>query len=111
MAKKTRVILVNEGGEVEQVTVNRSEIKKIKWRPDIEDETITITFDPNKFPFDDISWNNGKKKGSSVTGKLDPDASGPYDYDAKGWGKQKRRDRNPKLIVEGGRPKAKKKKR
>lgn len=46
MAKKKRVILVDEGGGVKpKVTVEQKKIEKIKWLPEIEGEFITITFD------------------------------------------------------------------
>ena len=113
MAKKTRVILVNKQGGLmpPQVTVKQSDTAKIKWLPDTEGELITISFDPNKIPFDDSSWTDGKKKGTSVTGKLKKfdHGSHTFDYEAKGWARRTKRVRNPKLIVEGGRRKAKKK--
>ena len=113
MAKKTRVILVDEkGGVTELIDVEQKKIEKIKWLPEIEGESITITFDDiNNIPFSDRSWETGTKTDSIVTGRLKIFGSGKHEfkYRVKGWVRRSRIRVNPKLIVDGGRRKAKKK--
>jgi hypothetical protein len=106
MAKKKRVVLVDEGGGVPaKVTVESKKIEKVKWLPEIEDELITITFDINNIPFSDSSWKTGTDTNTSLTGKLKDLGTGmhTFEYRAEGWGKRKRPDANPELIVDGGR--------
>ena len=109
MAKKTRVILVDERGGVTQVAnVEQKKIEKIKWLPEIEGNSITITF-INNIPFSDRSWKAGTRTDSSLTGKLKIFELGKheFEYTVKGWVGGRRGRVNPKLIVDGGRRKAK----
>jgi hypothetical protein len=110
MAKKTRVILVDETGGVTQlVKVEQKKIEKIKWLPEIEGNSITITF-INNIPFSDRSWKAGTRTGSGLTGKLKLFELGnhEFEYEVKGVVGRRRGRANPKLIVDGGRRKPKK---
>jgi hypothetical protein len=104
MAKKTRVILVDEHGNVEpQVVVYSAKIERVKWLPAIEGEKITITF-PNTsdVPFSDKGWNDRTSTGNIVKGKLNSKGPNTYRYVVKGWGTKKASRANPELIVDGG---------
>ena len=110
MAKKTaprkvQVILVDANGTVKpEVTVKPRLISTVKWLPEIEGESIQITFDdPNDLPFSD--WTSGPtRNGSSVTGKLkDRTGKKSFSYTAKGFQRRGHRPvANPQLIVDGG---------